>query len=208
VSNRAWAVGCGVVAAIGVLCGCGGLLSFLFLTPQGRAVRDDLLCQAGERSACPELPPPQAPPEAFEPPAPPSPPPPPPPPPPVSREEPRTSRPARRSNDDDVPGLQVEGGRPPSPIRVGGEIKQPRRLGGDAPVYPDIARQARVQGVVILEATVSPQGRVTDIKVLRGIPLLDEAAIDAVKTWTYTPTLLNGVPVPVIMTVTVNFKLQ
>ena len=63
-------------------------------------------------------------------------------------------------------------------------------------------------GVVILECTISPQGKVTDVKVLRGIPLLDQAAIDAVKQWVYTPTLLNGVPVPVIMTVTVNFKLS
>ena len=63
-------------------------------------------------------------------------------------------------------------------------------------------------GVVILECTISPQGKVTDVKVLRGIPLLDQAAVDAVKQWVYTPTLLNGVPVPVIMTVTVNFKLS
>ena len=77
-----------------------------------------------------------------------------------------------------------------------------------APVYPDIAKQARVQGIVILECTISPQGTVTDVKVLRGIPLLDQAGIDAVKQWQYTPTLLNGVPVPVIMTVTVNFRLN
>ena len=72
----------------------------------------------------------------------------------------------------------------------------------------DIAKQARVQGVVILECTISPQGKVTDVKVLRGIPLLDAAATEAVKQWVYSPTLLNGVPVPVIMTVTVNFKLS
>ena len=76
------------------------------------------------------------------------------------------------------------------------------------PAYPDIAKQARVQGVVILECTISPQGKVTDVKVLRGIPLLDSAAIEAVKQWVYSPTLLNGVPVPVIMTVTVNFRLS
>jgi len=61
---------------------------------------------------------------------------------------------------------------------------------------------------VILECTISPQGRVADVKVLRPIPLLEQAAIDAVKQWQYTPTLLNGVPVPVIMTVTVNFRLN
>ena len=53
-----------------------------------------------------------------------------------------------------------------------------------------------------------PRGRVTDVKVLRGVPLLDQAAIDAVRQWVYTPTLLNGTPVAVVMTVTVNFKLN
>jgi len=65
-----------------------------------------------------------------------------------------------------------------------------------------------VSGVVIIEATIGANGRVTDAKVLRSIPLLDQAALDAVKQWVFTPTLLNGVPVPVIMTVTVNFTLQ
>ena len=97
---------------------------------------------------------------------------------------------------------------PPAAVRVGGQIKEPKKLKNVAPVYPDIAKQARVQGVVILECTISPQGKVTDVKVLRGIPLLDAAAIDAVKQWVYSPTLLNGVPVPVIMTVTVNFRLS
>lgn len=97
---------------------------------------------------------------------------------------------------------------PQQPVRVGGQIKEPKKLKNVPPVYPAIATQARVQGVVILECTISPQGKVTDVKVLRGIPLLDQAAIDAVKQWVYTPTLLNGVPVPVIMTVTVNFKLS
>lgn len=109
----------------------------------------------------------------------------------------------------------VVGGLPDAPppppqaaVRVGGQIKEPKKLKNVAPAYPDIAKQARVQGVVILECTISPQGKVSDVKVLRGIPLLDQAAIDAVKQWVYTPTLLNGVPVPVIMTVTVNFKLS
>jgi len=97
---------------------------------------------------------------------------------------------------------------PPQAVRVGGQIKEPKKLKNVAPTYPDIAKQARVQGVVILECTISPQGKVNDVKVLRGIPLLDQAAIDAVKQWVYTPTLLNGVPVPVIMTVTVNFRLS
>jgi len=97
---------------------------------------------------------------------------------------------------------------PPQAVRVGGQIKEPKKLKNVNPSYPDIAKQARVQGVVILECTISPQGKVTDVKVLRGIPLLDAAAIEAVKQWVYSPTLLNGVPVPVIMTVTVNFRLS
>ena len=83
----------------------------------------------------------------------------------------------------------------PTPVvRVGGEIKEPTKIVSVPPVYPDAAKQARVQGVVILECTVSPAGRVVDVKVLQGVPLLDQAAVDAVKQWIYTPTLLNGVP--------------
>jgi protein TonB len=62
--------------------------------------------------------------------------------------------------------------------------------------------------VVVLEATISPSGEVTGVKVLKGIPLLNDAAVNAVREWRYSPTLLNGVPVPVIMTVTVNFRLD
>jgi protein TonB len=76
------------------------------------------------------------------------------------------------------------------------------------PVYPAAARSAGVQGAVVVEVTIDRNGRVKDAKVLRSIPLLDQAALDAVKQWQFTPTLLNGVPVPVIMTVTVNFTLQ
>ena len=65
-----------------------------------------------------------------------------------------------------------------------------------------------MSGVVILEAVIGPDGRVTDVKVLRSVPLLDDAAIIAVRQWEYTPTRLNGSPVPVIMPVTVNFQLR
>ena len=107
-----------------------------------------------------------------------------------------------------LPALPPPPPPPPPPVRVGGQIKAPVRVKNVNPVYPSIAQSARVQGVVIIEATIGPDGRVTDTKVLRSIPLLDQAAVDAVKQWTYTPTLLNGVPVPVIMTVTVNFTLK
>ena len=97
---------------------------------------------------------------------------------------------------------------PPEPVRVGGNIQAPTKVTDVQPRYPPVAQAARVQGVVILEAVIGPDGRVTDVKVLRSVPLLDEAAIEAVRQWTYTPTLLNGVAVPVIMTVTVNFQLR
>ncbi|MGE0450691.1 MAG: energy transducer TonB, partial [Vicinamibacterales bacterium] len=97
---------------------------------------------------------------------------------------------------------------PPAAVRVGGNLKPPTKVKDVRPVYPAIAQSARVQGVVIIEATIGPDGSVQEAKVLRSIPLLDAAAIEAVKQWQFTPTLLNGVPVPVIMTVTVNFTLQ
>jgi protein TonB len=97
---------------------------------------------------------------------------------------------------------------PAAPVRVGGNIKPPQKTRDVRPVYPPIAQSARVQGIVIIEATIGPDGAVKDAKVLRSIPLLDAAALDAVRQWVFTPTLLNGVPVPVIMTVTVQFTLQ
>ena len=110
-----------------------------------------------------------------------------------------------------VGGLPLSTQAPPppavAPVRVGGHIRAPVKIKDARPQYPKLAEAARVQGTVILECTISPRGTVTAVKVLRGIPLLDDAAIDAVRQWVYTPTLLNGVPVPVIMTVTVNFQL-
>ena len=63
-----------------------------------------------------------------------------------------------------------------------------------------------MQGIVIIEATIGEDGRVINARILRSVPLLDQAALDAVRQWQFTPTLLNGVPVPVIMTVTVNSR--
>jgi protein TonB len=103
-------------------------------------------------------------------------------------------------------GVASPGG-PNQPVRVGGSIKAPTQISKVQPVYPLIAQSARVSGVVILEAVIGVDGRVTDARVLRSIPLLDQAALDAVRQWVYTPTLMNGVPVPVIMTVTVTFTL-
>jgi protein TonB len=76
------------------------------------------------------------------------------------------------------------------------------------PLYPEIARQARVEGVVIIEATTDVYGRVQNVKVLKSIPLLDQSAIDAVRQWVYEPMIINGRPRPVIFTVTVRFQLK
>ncbi len=103
------------------------------------------------------------------------------------------------------PGSYTEGS---APVRVGGNVKAPPKIRDVKPVYPDEAKAAGVQGVVIIEATIDTSGFVSDAKVLRSIPLLDQAALDAVRQWEFTPTLLDGRPVPVIMTVTVNFTVQ
>lgn len=95
-----------------------------------------------------------------------------------------------------------------TPIRIGGAISPPTKVHHVMPVYPALARSARAQGVVILEATIGTDGVVTDARVLRSVPLLDTAAIEAVRQWRFTPTRLNGVPVPVVMSVTVEFRLQ
>ena len=96
----------------------------------------------------------------------------------------------------------------PPVFRVGQGIREPRRIAGTSPEYPLIARSARKQGVVILEAVINERGTIERVKVLKSEPLLDAAAIAAVKDWRYTPTLLNGVPVSVLMTITINFTLQ
>jgi protein TonB len=75
------------------------------------------------------------------------------------------------------------------------------------PVYPQLARQARIQGTVRLEAVISKDGTIEELKLVSGHPLLVQAAMDAVKQWRYQPTMLNGVPVEVITTIDVNFTL-
>ncbi len=97
---------------------------------------------------------------------------------------------------------------PHEPIRVGGMIEPPRRVFSVPPVYPPIARAAHVEGVVILEAIIDEEGRVRQAKPLKSLALLNDAAIDAVRQWRFTPTLLNGQPVAVVMTVTVIFSLR
>jgi protein TonB len=98
--------------------------------------------------------------------------------------------------------------RPPELVRPGGKVREPKRIAFVPPVYPPIAASARIEGTVILEAIIDETGAVTNLKVLRSIPLLDAAAKEAVSQWRYSPTTLNGVNVAVIMTVTVTFTLK
>jgi protein TonB len=95
-----------------------------------------------------------------------------------------------------------------APIRAVGEIKQPKCIKRVEPAYPEIARQARVEGVVIVEATTDIYGRVQSAKVLKSIALLDQAAVDAVRQWVYEPMVINGRPRGVIFSVSVIFKLK
>ena len=92
--------------------------------------------------------------------------------------------------------------------RVGGLIQAPRKTKDVRPVYPQIAQAGRVQGLVILEATIDTRGKVINVGVVQSRALLDQAAIDAVRLWEFTPTLLNGEPTAIIMNVTVNFQLN
>jgi TonB family protein len=92
-------------------------------------------------------------------------------------------------------------------LRVGGVIKPPTKIVNVAPIYPQEAKDARVQGVVVIEMIVDEAGAVKEAWILKSIPLFDESALEAVRQWRYEPTLLNGVPRPVRMTVTVNFTL-
>jgi protein TonB len=142
-----------------------------------------------------------------------------------AEERPAPAAPAVAPAEEGVPG-GVEGGVPggivggiiggkadaepaaPSQVRVGIDVKEPRKIKDIAPVYPEVAARGNVEGVVLLELAIRPDGRVGDVRVLRGIPLLDKAAMDAARKWVFTPTLFRGVPVGVTMTVSVRFSLK
>lgn len=88
--------------------------------------------------------------------------------------------------------------------RIGNALKPPPREG--VPHYPEDARAAGIKGSVVTELVIDPAGNVVDAKVVRSVPMLDQAALDAVRTWKFAPTLVNGQPVPVRMNMTVNFQ--
>jgi protein TonB len=114
----------------------------------------------------------------------------------------------------DSTALPVPGPPPPPPpappkiVRAGIGVREPKKLVHLAPEYPPLAQQARVEGTVVLEAILDEQGRVQSVRVAKSQPLLDAAAIRAVSAWRYSPTTLNGVPVSVLMTITITFKLD
>jgi protein TonB len=141
--------------------------------------------------------------------------------------EPETTPPGTVSDPNAIPSLggisdglgSVVGGAPvavqaPEPPRPSGPLRladlpvTPRKIGDVHPIYPEIARAARREGTVILEAVLDTTGRVTQLRVIRSVPLLDQAAVDAVSQWRYTPSLYGGRPVSVLMTITVRFTLQ
>jgi protein TonB len=95
----------------------------------------------------------------------------------------------------------------PKRIRVGGQVEAAKLIFKPTPEYPPLAKMARIQGTVRLEAIIANDGTIQDLKVLSGHPLLVKAALDAVKQWRYQPTLLNGEPVEVVTEIDVNFTL-
>jgi protein TonB len=118
-----------------------------------------------------------------------------------------------------VPGTGVPGGfgtvpvdapppHPVAPVPVSQLVRPPVKIHDVSPVYPELAIQGKVEGQVVIEAVIGVTGGVQETRVLKGKPLLTEAALAAVRQWKYTPTLLSGRPVPVVMTVTVTFRLQ
>jgi len=110
--------------------------------------------------------------------------------------------------------FEIPEGPPPSPepegpIQVGGDVLPPEKTFAPQPQYTEIARKARLQGVVIVQAIIDKGGNVTNVKVLKGLGMgLDQAAVDAIKKWKFEPATLNGKPVAVYYNLTVNFRLQ
>ena len=107
------------------------------------------------------------------------------------------------------------GGAPPppkpkqtGPVKVGGQVQAAKIISKPTPVYPPLARQTRISGVVRLHAIIGKDGMIQQLEVLSGHPLLQQAALDAVRQWRYQPTLLNGEPVEVDTTIDVIFSLN
>jgi protein TonB len=96
---------------------------------------------------------------------------------------------------------------PPMEVKVGGDVRPAVLIRKRDPIYPLLARQSRISGIVRLAVTIGTDGRVRGAKVVSGHPVLHQEAIDAVRQWLYQPALLNGVPIEVVYTVNLNFRL-
>ena len=96
----------------------------------------------------------------------------------------------------------------PQRIRVGGNVQQAKLVNQPKPVYPPLAKQARIQGTVRFNAIIGRDGAIANLTVVSGHPLLVPSALEAVRQWKYQPTLLNGEPVEVVTQIDVNFTLQ
>jgi protein TonB len=112
---------------------------------------------------------------------------------------------ASRTN---VPQPAAPVAQPRAPVRVGGRVRPPRLLSKLSPVYPPLAKQTRVQGVVTIDAVIDTEGNVVEMRVVSGHPLLISAALETVKQWKYEPTYLNDQPIAVKLIVTVTFQLE
>jgi periplasmic protein TonB len=105
-----------------------------------------------------------------------------------------------------VPPPIAEG--PKAPVRVGGNVKAPRLLFGPDPDYPVLAKQARLSGVVVIEAVIDEHGKVTGMRTISGHPLLVPSALSAVSKRRYEPTVLDGEPTPIDLRVEISFSLS
>jgi periplasmic protein TonB len=106
------------------------------------------------------------------------------------------------------PPVKVEKPVTPQRIRVGGNVQQAKLIRQPKPIYPPLAKQARISGVVRLNAIIGKDGTIQNLTVASGHPLLVPAAMEAVKQWVYQPTLLNGEAVEVVTQIDVNFTLS
>jgi protein TonB len=118
-----------------------------------------------------------------------------------------SDRSPRRAPPPPPPPVKVEKPVTPQRIRVGGNVQQAKLIRQPKPIYPPLAKQARISGVV-LNAIIGKDGTIQNLTVASGHPLLVPAAMEAVKQWVYQPTLLNGEPVEVVTQIDVNFTLS
>jgi protein TonB len=95
-----------------------------------------------------------------------------------------------------------------APVRVGGRVLPPKLLSAPDPIYPPLAKQAKIQGDVLIDAVIDVNGQVVEMQVLNGHPMLINAALEALRRWRYQPTILNEEPVPVQLVVTIRFRLN